>query len=214
MKRFDDFANHHPLFDFLHHELTTAHTPCANRFSNGPKPARIERSSVHFRLISDTNRKISRYPRHMSKMSRLTPESILESPPRVMAQPASNLFHIEGIDAAKDLLYLYFQSKRHEHLCSIYMNAEGIFCGMRTWKGNTDFIDFPIRQILSSALESEASLMILAHNHPSGDPNPSKNDIQSTRILSRICSAIDIIMLDHFIFSGEKSISMRTLNML
>lgn len=150
----------------------------------------------------------------MTKMSRLTPANILEAPHPIFSRPASTPLLLDRLNAALDFLKPYFQNQENEHLRVLYLNTDRLFCGMKAWSGKNDFIELPIRQIISYALSSEAAGIILAHNHPSGDPYPSHDDIKSTRILSRICNAIDIKMLDHVIFSGNKSTSMRDLRLI
>jgi DNA repair protein RadC len=59
------------------------------------------------------------------------------------------------------------------------------------------------REVLRSAIVASAAAILVAHNHPSGDPAPSAADIQLTRQLREACVAVDIPMLDHIIV-GER----------
>lgn len=61
-----------------------------------------------------------------------------------------------------------------------------------------------IRLIIKGALDSMATKIVLLHNHPSGDPKPSQNDIKETEKLKKACSAFDIQLLDHIVI-GENS---------
>lgn len=61
-----------------------------------------------------------------------------------------------------------------------------------------------IREIISRALQSFASAMICIHNHPSGDPNPSREDISFTSELKQSGKLMDIQFLDHIIFGNEE----------
>ena len=65
------------------------------------------------------------------------------------------------------------------------------------------------REILSDALALKASGMIIAHNHPSGDCQPSEADLEATRKLSEIARALDIELLDHLIITTTSAYSMR-----
>jgi DNA repair protein RadC len=58
--------------------------------------------------------------------------------------------------------------------------------------------------ILQYALLSNASSIILAHNHPSGNMTPSEADIKLTRKIKEACSALDIACLDHVILCSEE----------
>lgn len=59
------------------------------------------------------------------------------------------------------------------------------------------------RTIFRRAFEHNAAAIILIHNHPSGDPNPSKEDISATRRLDHISRALDIELLDHIIVTAS-----------
>lgn len=55
------------------------------------------------------------------------------------------------------------------------------------------------REVIKAALNVNAAALILAHNHPSGDPTPSEADIQLTQNLKTTLAAIEVRLLDHFI---------------
>lgn len=59
------------------------------------------------------------------------------------------------------------------------------------------------REVLRAAILASAAAILVAHNHPSGDPSPSAADIQLTRQLREACTATDIPLLDHII-CGER----------
>ncbi|MBO1925065.1 DNA repair protein RadC [Thiomicrorhabdus sp. 6S3-12] len=59
------------------------------------------------------------------------------------------------------------------------------------------------REVVKSALESNAAAVILAHNHPSGDPSPSEADIRITETLSQALQLVDIRTLDHIILGDS-----------
>lgn len=66
------------------------------------------------------------------------------------------------------------------------------------------------REVFRYAIMQSASAIIVAHNHPSGDPSPSNADIQVTRQLRDAARAIDIDLLDHIIV-GDKEIDVSKL---
>lgn len=61
-----------------------------------------------------------------------------------------------------------------------------------------------IRLILQSAILSNASGIILCHNHPSGNINPSQSDNNMTRKINQACEIMDISLLDHIIITPDK----------
>jgi DNA repair protein RadC len=62
--------------------------------------------------------------------------------------------------------------------------------------------------------EGDAATLVLAHEHPSGDPTPSAADCRATQLLSRAAEAIDVTVLDHLIFAKDRCTSMRQLGFL
>ncbi len=70
------------------------------------------------------------------------------------------------------------------------------------------------REVLRRALEIGATSLILAHNHPSGDPTPSAEDIAATRRLCRAAAALEIAVHDHLIVSRSGWISFRSQGLL
>ena len=71
-----------------------------------------------------------------------------------------------------------------------------------------------IREIIKRALALSVTNIIISHNHPSGDPNPSDADIKMTRRLSLACNAVDLHLTDHIIVTNEKYYSFRNNGLL
>jgi len=70
------------------------------------------------------------------------------------------------------------------------------------------------REILRRALEVGATALILAHNHPSGDPAPSESDIKTTRRVAEAAQPLDIRIHDHVIIARSGWSSFRTLGLI
>ena len=68
------------------------------------------------------------------------------------------------------------------------------------------------REIFKVAVKSNASSIIVAHNHPSGDVTPSKDDVSHTREIVKAGVILGILVLDHIIVSLNKGVSMRNKN--
>ena len=75
--------------------------------------------------------------------------------------------------------------------------------------GNLTAVPIEIRAIISRALDVNAAAILVAHNHPSGNPSPSVDDIACTRTLERSCSALGIRLLDHLIISDTGFCSLK-----
>lgn len=70
------------------------------------------------------------------------------------------------------------------------------------------------RPIVAWALAQGAHGLLLAHNHPSGDANPSPIDIEFTRNIGWLCKPLEIALLDHVIVAGQSALSMRMAGLL
>lgn len=65
------------------------------------------------------------------------------------------------------------------------------------------------REIIAPALEHRATAIILAHNHPFGDSNPSDKDMEITRTIDEACKLMGIALIDHLIVSNDGIFSLR-----
>ena len=70
------------------------------------------------------------------------------------------------------------------------------------------------REVFAEAIKYRANSIILAHNHPSGDPAPSKEDINITHRLIDGGEILGIKVLDHIIVGGDKYISFKERNII
>ncbi len=80
--------------------------------------------------------------------------------------------------------------------------------------GTTDHAPVYVREVVRRALELSASAMILVHNHPSGDPSPSRADIDMTRRIIDVAKVFEIEVYDHVIVGREGTKSFRALGLL
>jgi DNA repair protein RadC len=81
-------------------------------------------------------------------------------------------------------------------------------------KGTVDHTPVYPREIIKRALELSASAIILVHNHPSGDPTPSKSDIDMTRDIAKAAQALGIIIHDHLVIGRKGHASFKALGLL
>lgn len=82
------------------------------------------------------------------------------------------------------------------------------------WTGTVDECSFHVRQVISRALEIEAASVILVHNHPGGDPTPSRADIDVTRAIIQAGRPLGIAIHDHIIISPVAHSSMRSAGLI
>lgn len=77
-------------------------------------------------------------------------------------------------------------------------------------KGTVDHVPVYPREVVKRALELNASAIILVHNHPSGDPTPSRSDIDMTRQIEQAAKAVGVVVHDHVIVGKETDTSFRS----
>ena len=65
------------------------------------------------------------------------------------------------------------------------------------------------REVVRRALELHATALILVHNHPSGDPTPSRDDVEMTRLVREAASALSVVLHDHVVVGNGRCTSMR-----
>jgi DNA repair protein RadC len=81
-------------------------------------------------------------------------------------------------------------------------------------RGTVDHTPVYPREVVKRALELSATAVILVHNHPSGDPSPSKADIEMTREIMRAASTLGIAVHDHIIVGRQGHTSLKGLGVI
>jgi DNA repair protein RadC len=76
-------------------------------------------------------------------------------------------------------------------------------------RGTVDHTPVYTREVMKRALELSASALILAHNHPSGDPTPSKADIEMTKQIVEVAAKLGVLVHDHLILARDGYRSMK-----
>lgn len=93
---------------------------------------------------------------------------------------------------------------RHEECWVLFLNHANRLIGKEMIsKGGLDSTLIDRRVILKRALDRKASGVILVHNHPSGSPYPSVEDIRQTKELGKALSSCDLHLVDHVIIAGR-----------
>ncbi len=102
------------------------------------------------------------------------------------------------------LLGMSLNDLKHEEFWVVFMNrANKVVAREQISKGGQAGTIADPKLIFKRALEFNAASIILAHNHPSGNRNPSKADIDLTRQMIDAGRVLDIAVLDHVIFAGN-----------
>ena len=84
----------------------------------------------------------------------------------------------------------------------------------RQQRGTVDHTPVYTREVVKRALELSASALILVHNHPSGDPTPSKADIAVTKDIVNAGKPLGVTVHDHVIIGRGRHTSLRDMGLL
>lgn len=107
--------------------------------------------------------------------------------------------------------YLRPDEVEQERLVVALLNVKNAVIGVETvYIGNTSGSAVRVGEVFRAAVRLNASAIVVAHNHPSGDPTPSPEDMSITTALAAAGHLLDIPLLDHLIVgSYARSVSMR-----
>lgn len=106
---------------------------------------------------------------------------------------------------AADLFRAFVGDSDREHLIAIFLDTQNRFLGLHTVSiGTLDYSVVHPREVFKAAILSNASSLVLAHNHPSGESAPSEEDVRITLELQKAGELLDIPLMDHIVV-GEAS---------
>lgn len=116
---------------------------------------------------------------------------------------------------AAERLFAPLAEEKVEVAAFVYLDAEQRVLGMRQSRSAApDTHEFSVREVAIDALAHDAAAVVMAHNHPSGDPEPSAADRDATRRVARALDALGIRLVDHLVITATKVTSFRTLGLL
>lgn len=102
-------------------------------------------------------------------------------------------------------LYTSMRDKFREQFKVVYLDAKNRILSTETlFEGTLTATSVYPREVIRSALQQNAAAVIFVHNHPSGDPRPSNEDIAITRRLVNACRSIDVTVHEHLIIGDDK----------
>ncbi len=101
-----------------------------------------------------------------------------------------------------------------EQLRVLLLNTKNRVVAMRTvYQGTVNSASVRVAEILRPAVRENCPYIIVVHNHPSGDPTPSPEDIMVTRRLNQSADMMDIELLDHIVIGQKSFVSMKQRNL-
>ncbi|TBW10020.1 DNA repair protein RadC [Azotobacter chroococcum subsp. isscasi] len=112
-------------------------------------------------------------------------------------------------------LQTLLQDYEHEVFALLLLDTRHRLLGFRElFRGTLDGASVYPREVIKLALEHNAAAVILVHNHPSGDPEPSQADRQLTHTLKDALNLVGVRTLDHIVVGNEGCVSLAELGWL
>ncbi|MGD8394758.1 MAG: DNA repair protein RadC [Candidatus Eiseniibacteriota bacterium] len=100
---------------------------------------------------------------------------------------------------------------RREHFVALHLDARNRVIGRETVSvGTLNASIVHPREVFRAAIRASAASLVLVHNHPSGDPEPSADDLALTRRLVEVGTLVGIEVLDHLIIGKGRFVSLRS----
>ncbi len=117
--------------------------------------------------------------------------------------------------ALLDYLHADMAHEAVERVRVLFLNSKNMLIRDELmWEGSVDESAVYIREIVRRALDFHATAIIIVHNHPSGDPSPSAQDIKLTRELAESLRHLKISLHDHIIIGASGHSSLRALGLI
>jgi DNA repair protein RadC len=142
------------------------------------------------------------------KIAEATALRLLET--RVEGRPV-----LSSWDALGDYLQAAMGHSPVEEVRILFLNAKNMLLANEAmWRGSVDEASVHVREVISRAIALGATALIIVHNHPSGDPSPSQQDIRLTRELIEAGRHMKVAVHDHVIVGSQGRSSMKALGLI
>lgn len=134
---------------------------------------------------------------------------------RLAKERISKTILLNSSKAAADYLHHSIGREQKEHFVALYLNSRNLLIYDETISiGIINANLVHPREVFKPAVQHLATQVIVGHNHPSGDPTASPEDVALTRRLAEAAKIIDIELLDHIIVARDAFFSLKEQNLL
>lgn len=143
----------------------------------------------------------------MGEVTVATFKVVREAGLRLLKTEAQKVTVLQGWKQVLDYCNAIMGLERKEQFRVLYLNQKSMLIADEVQYGTIDQAPVYPREIIKRALELHAAHLILVHNHPSGDPKPSREDIEITKQIQQGAAALGILIHDHLIIADNKHYS-------
>jgi DNA repair protein RadC len=127
----------------------------------------------------------------------------------LLATPEDRIVVRSPSDVAQ-LLMAEMAHLEQEHFQVLYLDTRNRLLGSETvYIGSLNASHIRVAEVFRDAIKRNCAAIIVAHNHPSGDPSPSPEDVEVTRQLIAAGNLLNIELLDHLIIGQQRFVSLR-----
>ena len=141
--------------------------------------------------------------------------AVLELARRALASQLQEKTMFSNPQAIRDYLQLQLGSREHEIFAVLFLDtSHRLIVLEEMFKGTLTQTSVYPREVVVRALALNAANVVLAHNHPSGTAQASRADEAITHTLKAALALIDVRVLDHFIVTASKAVSMAELGLI
>jgi DNA repair protein RadC len=138
----------------------------------------------------------------------VTADEIVSTALEIIAVRLPHTDVLANPDAVAKYLVTQFSGLEHEVFACLYLdNRHRVLRYEEMFRGTIDGCSVHPREVVKATLAANAAAVILAHNHPSGEAEPSRADIQLTKRLTDALALVDVRVLDHFVIGGAETVS-------
>jgi DNA repair protein RadC len=131
---------------------------------------------------------------------------------RVAAAPADPGWRVRTPADVGQRLLPAMRPLEREELRTLLLNTKNVVTAMVTvYVGNLAGSSVRVAEVFRDAVRRQAAAMVVVHNHPSGDPTPSADDLRITAELAEAGRLLDIELLDHVVLGANGWVSIRSL---
>lgn len=132
-------------------------------------------------------------------------QAVLEMSKRALAEDLKSGAAMDSPGRVRDYLRLHLGNRPYEVFMALMLdNGNRLIAAEELFRGTLHQTAVYPREVVKSALAHNAAAVIFAHNHPSGEPEPSRADENLTSALKQALGLVDIRVLDHFVVAGNR----------
>ena len=132
-------------------------------------------------------------------------QAVMELAQRAIGEQLQAGHTLGSPEAVKLYLRMNLSQRTHEAFVVLFLDVKNrLIACEEMFRGTLTHTSVYPREVVKAALKHNAAAVMLAHNHPSGTPEPSESDLLLTRALVQALALVDVRVLDHFVVAGPQ----------